>query len=264
MRWQRTEGRAHPAPACTRVPNPPAPAVRAPGHAACSPGPPGTWWWPPGGTQRALPPEPQQDQPHTGAKARCPEVVPPWLRSVTFPPSLQGFPSSCTGKVLPVRAGGSLRDHLVAATASPPSTTGKGTPGVPGNIPVPPALLQRPQRAPSQRWGWAPPGPQVPAALSHPFPSDTTTGDRGTPKRTPIPQEADAAHGALHPHSTHRQLGKLRQGSGRAGEDTGPGCSGGSIQPQGGEAAGGTCTGGEECARPGRKLLGSVSAGAAF
>lgn len=133
--------------------------------------------------------------------------VPPWLCSVTFPPSPQGFPGSCSGKVLPVRAGGSLRDRLVAATASPPSTTGKGTPGVPGNILVPPALLQLPQCAPSQRWGWDPPDPQVPAALSHPFPSDTATGDRGTPRHTPIPQEADTAHGALHPHGTHRKQG---------------------------------------------------------
>lgn len=134
-------------------------------------------------------------------------LVPPWLCSVTFPPSPQGFPGSCSGKVLPVRAGGSLRDRLVAATASPPSTTGKGTPGVPGNILVPPALLQLPQCAPSQRWGWDPPDPQVPAALSHPFPSDTATGDRGTPRHTPIPQEADTAHGALHPHGTHRKQG---------------------------------------------------------
>lgn len=82
MRWQRTEGRAHPAPACTHAPNPPAPAIRAPGHAACSPGPPGTWWWPPGGTQRALPPEPQQDQPHMGAKAWCPKWCHPAVLGV--------------------------------------------------------------------------------------------------------------------------------------------------------------------------------------
>lgn len=38
----------------------------------------------------------------------------------------------------------------------------------------------------------------------------------------------------------------------------------GSIQQQGGEVAGGTYDGGiEECVRPGRKLLGSESAGAA-
>lgn len=84
----------------------------------------------------------------------------------------------------------------------------------------------QPQRALSQRWGWTP-GPQVPVALSHPFPSGTATGDRGTSWRTPVPWEADTGHRILHPHGTQKQQGapagetEAGQREGRGGHGAG-------------------------------------------